>query len=338
MTLTSRDCGSEDVRVLAVIVSELKLGDIERHVLAVDLVERPDDTALEYRPEALNRIRMNRADNVFMCGVIDDFMLRENLVEVFVSNPVVGNQKADFVRDRLAHETGESRSADVLDHTGDNATLATDRTGDDGLARSSAASAVTTAPVMPVLCFAADESFINFDNASEFFKVPVGERSADTVAHVPSSFVGTKTHEPIDLQRAHSLFAGQHQVNDAKPVFERFIRVLENCARNVRETVAGLRGAFVALPMPRVALQLSGVLSATAGAFNALRPSLADQIGAASLFVREMLVELGGGKLVNRLAGSHWSNPPIVGRNVPWANAWILLRQRDRRAERHAAA
>jgi hypothetical protein len=49
----------------------------------------------------------------------------------------------------------------------------------------------------------------------------------------------------------------------------------------VRETVAGLRGAFVALPVPGVALQFGDVLSATAGAFNALRPSLADQIGAA---------------------------------------------------------
>jgi hypothetical protein len=190
----------------------------------------------------------------------------------------------------------------------------------DRLARSRAACAVPTAPVVSVPRFAADKSFVHLDNASEFFKVPVSERRSDTVAHVPSGFVRTEAHEAMNLKRAHSLFAGQHQVNNAEPIFERLIRVLENCARNVRETIAGLRRAFVALPVPRIALQFCDTLSATARASNALRPSLADQIGAASLFVREMSVELGGGKLVNRLAGSHWSSPPVVGRNVPWPN------------------
>ena len=38
---------AENVSVLAVIIAELELGDIERHVLAADLVERTDDAALE---------------------------------------------------------------------------------------------------------------------------------------------------------------------------------------------------------------------------------------------------------------------------------------------------
>jgi hypothetical protein len=59
MTLAATNCRSKNIGVLAVIVSELKLSDIERHVLAADLVERPDDTALEYRPEALNRVRVD---------------------------------------------------------------------------------------------------------------------------------------------------------------------------------------------------------------------------------------------------------------------------------------
>jgi hypothetical protein len=85
--LASRDRRSEDVRILSVVVAELKFGNIERHVLAADLVECADNAALEDRPKAFNRVRVNRTDNVFVCGVIDDFMLRENLVKVFVIRP-----------------------------------------------------------------------------------------------------------------------------------------------------------------------------------------------------------------------------------------------------------
>jgi hypothetical protein len=48
----SRDGGSENVRVLPIIVAELELGNIERHVFAAYFVERADNTALEDRPEA----------------------------------------------------------------------------------------------------------------------------------------------------------------------------------------------------------------------------------------------------------------------------------------------
>src|SRR6266487_4174617 len=97
---------SEDVRVLTVIVAELELSNIERHVLAADLVKRAEHAALEDRPEALNRIRVNRADNIFVRGVIDDFMLREDFVEVFVTDPMIGHEQTDLVRDGLANEFG----------------------------------------------------------------------------------------------------------------------------------------------------------------------------------------------------------------------------------------
>jgi hypothetical protein len=52
VALASADRRSEDVRVFAVIIAELKLGNIERHVFLADLVEAPDDPALEDRPPA----------------------------------------------------------------------------------------------------------------------------------------------------------------------------------------------------------------------------------------------------------------------------------------------
>jgi hypothetical protein len=47
---------AQNVIIEAVIIAELKFSNIERHILAADLVERADDTALEDAPKALNRL------------------------------------------------------------------------------------------------------------------------------------------------------------------------------------------------------------------------------------------------------------------------------------------
>ncbi len=62
---------AEDVGVAAVVISELKLRDVQRHIFGADLVERADNAALEDRPETLNRVGVDRADHVLAFGVID---------------------------------------------------------------------------------------------------------------------------------------------------------------------------------------------------------------------------------------------------------------------------
>ena len=65
------DRHAEDVIVLAVVVPELELRDVQRQILGADLVERADDPALEDRPEAFNRVRVDRTDNILAGRVID---------------------------------------------------------------------------------------------------------------------------------------------------------------------------------------------------------------------------------------------------------------------------
>src|ERR1700682_3697120 len=48
----SADRLAEDVLILAIIVTELKFGDVERQIFGADLVESADNAALEDRPEA----------------------------------------------------------------------------------------------------------------------------------------------------------------------------------------------------------------------------------------------------------------------------------------------
>jgi len=65
---------AEDVRVLSVVVAELKLRDVQRQVLGADLVEGADHAALEDRPEALDGVGVDRADDIFALAVVDDRM------------------------------------------------------------------------------------------------------------------------------------------------------------------------------------------------------------------------------------------------------------------------
>jgi len=71
MTLASINCRSENVCVLPVIIAELELDNIERHIFPAHFVERADDAALENRPEAFNGLSMNRADDVLASRVVN---------------------------------------------------------------------------------------------------------------------------------------------------------------------------------------------------------------------------------------------------------------------------
>ena len=58
----------ENIRVVSVIIPELKLRDIQGHIFGANLVETADNAALEDRPEALNRVGMDGTDDVLPCG------------------------------------------------------------------------------------------------------------------------------------------------------------------------------------------------------------------------------------------------------------------------------
>lgn len=46
----------ENIGIAPIVVPKLKFRDVHRHIFATDLMERADDTALEDRPKALNRL------------------------------------------------------------------------------------------------------------------------------------------------------------------------------------------------------------------------------------------------------------------------------------------
>jgi hypothetical protein len=65
-SLASLDGLTEDIGVLPVVIPELKLGDVQMQILFADLVESPDDPALQDRPEAFNGLSVDCAVNVLV--------------------------------------------------------------------------------------------------------------------------------------------------------------------------------------------------------------------------------------------------------------------------------
>ena len=57
--LASTNRRPERVGIEAVIVAELKLGNVKRHIFAAHLVEHADNTAFEDQSESLNRVGVN---------------------------------------------------------------------------------------------------------------------------------------------------------------------------------------------------------------------------------------------------------------------------------------
>jgi hypothetical protein len=153
-----------------------------------------------------------------------------------------------------------------------------------------------------VRTIAAHERLIDFNDAAKFVKILVSERGADPVAHIPSGRIRAETHIAMDLTRANSFFARQHQVNDAEPLAKVNLRVFEYRSGNVGEAISTAFAAIRAFPMPFAGLKRIDFGALTTRAADALRPTAGDQIGVAGILIREGRLELSDRHLLD-LAG-----------------------------------
>jgi hypothetical protein len=78
IALASADRGSENI----VIVFQLKFRDVERHIFAADAVKCADNAAFENRPEAFNRVGVNRGDDKTVLG------MPKHLVRIVSQSPI----------------------------------------------------------------------------------------------------------------------------------------------------------------------------------------------------------------------------------------------------------
>jgi hypothetical protein len=310
--LTPANCRSEDVGVVPIVISELKFRDVQREIFAAYLVITAHNAALNQRPEALNRVGVDRADNVLAKLVIDNAVTVSVAGEIAVAGIGVGAEQADFVGNGFSYEILDRCHVGAENHAGNDVTLASDRADNRRLKRIVTATARAASLVqMTVFIFPADVGFVYFDDAAELLDV-LDQRGADFVTHQPRGFVGTEAHVAHDLQCAHAFLAGQHQVNDFEPVAERLVGVLEDSPGDMGEPIT-VRGTLFALPMPLARFEVIDFGIAAARAMHAIWPSTGDQIGFAGFLVREGFVKLSGGHLRNGLRASGHGFPLSVG-------------------------
>jgi hypothetical protein len=273
-----------------VVVAELKLRDVQRHIFGRHFVERANHAPLEDAPKTFNRIRMDRADNVLAAMVVN-FLVRQVAKIIAVARPRIRRQQANLIGNRFVDEIEHGLGVDALQYADNHIALPL-----DGADQRCLALGGVVPPLVPMAVFvlAADPSVVNLDNAAKLcFRGD--ERGADFVAHQMGGVVTPKAHKPLDLKRAHSLLARQHQMGDAKPITKRLFRVLKNRARQGRETVA-LWCALAALPMEGlVARRIVEVRIATARAMDAFRPAPRYEVAERGFLVtkREAGLELG---------------------------------------------
>lgn len=79
-----------------------ELSNVQRHVLAADLVESADNAALEDAPEALDRVRVDGADDILAGGMMDAAVIEFG--QSVIGTAFVGREQADPVRHHLADE------------------------------------------------------------------------------------------------------------------------------------------------------------------------------------------------------------------------------------------
>lgn len=76
----TRYSGTKYVNVLPVVLTERKLRDVQRHVLGADFVETADDAPLDDRPETLDCLIVNRADDILLLGMINSCLVGSHRV------------------------------------------------------------------------------------------------------------------------------------------------------------------------------------------------------------------------------------------------------------------
>src|SRR5271163_1490250 len=86
---------TENVRVLAVVMTKLEFSEVQRQILLAYVVVVADDSALQEAPEILNVVRMNLTAYIFASAVTDCLMGEAYGVQMGIAAIFVGRYKVN---------------------------------------------------------------------------------------------------------------------------------------------------------------------------------------------------------------------------------------------------
>ena len=292
---------AEYIGFLPVVKSELKLRQIERQIFFADMMVRAEDSAFQERPERFHIVRVNHAAHVLALAMVHGFM-RKPLPsgEILIAGMFIGRDQRDFFFVHyLVDEPMESRHIGVLDHLADYVSLARDRADHGNFSAGSAN--VLFLVVMAVFIEAAHVSFVHFDNTHELAEVRVFHSGSEPHAHIPRGLVRAGAKHPMDLERANSLLARDHQVQNLEPHEQRLFGFLKDRSGSQRETIgrAWLRSALHTLPMPGTRLARVHLGIVASWAVHATGKAANEQIRSTGSLIGEQPLEIADRHLPN---------------------------------------
>jgi len=143
---------SEDVSILAVVVTELKFCKVQRQILFTNVMIRADDPALEQAPEVLKVVSVYFAAHVLARAMVDRLVVVAKCFEIAIAAMLVCGYQINLVADRFTDEAIQGNRVGILDDLTDHVALARNRSDDTDFAGADAASHVRFLVPMAVSC------------------------------------------------------------------------------------------------------------------------------------------------------------------------------------------
>jgi hypothetical protein len=270
---------AKDVRVIAVVVAELKFSKVQWQVFLANVVKRSHHSALQERPKRIDILSVNFATYVLANRVFDGVVFIAKLIQIIVALPFIGRDQIDLIADDLTDEAIECPRVGMFGHLADDIALTANRSDNRSLITTEPALAAFLIPVL-VLVLSTEITFINFDNPHELLKIRIEHAGAQSMAHIPSRAIVATSDLALNLECAHTLFAIENLPENFKPSLKRVVGVLEDGSRDYREPIgvtlpAILIGAF---PFPRLRDLVDAIrIAATRASNYAVRPATLHQ-------------------------------------------------------------
>lgn len=285
------DCG-EDVRILAVVMAERELRQVQRQIGLADVVIGAHHATLQQAPEAIQVGCVNVAAHIFTLRVVHA-LVREFALQSRIARMIIGCDQGHASIHRFVHEVAQRHPIRIFNDLADDITLASNRADHADLAASHARE-VGFLAAMAVLILATDIRFINLYFAHELGKAAVLHSGSDPVAHIPGGFIRSAADLPLNLQGADALLALGHEVDHLEPHAQVVVSVFKHGLGDDGEAIPVPSAAFLALadPVKGLGLQLVDFVIAATRAFHAIRPAAFLQELLAGFFGREPLHQL----------------------------------------------
>lgn len=244
-----------DPKLGAVVLAEIKFGQIAIKVLLIDVLVNADQATFENREEAFEGVHMHVAARPLEFRVIDAFVLGDGRKLVVLC--LIGNEAS--VRVNVATDMAHD-AAMIEDHGTDHATTL-DKAQDVSVRPLALGSTLGLARI-------GERGFICFDGltgAAQGTNIAAGSHGeADAMAKVPSGF-HSAAQGPLKLTARNAFLARAKQMDRLQPETKRKMAILENGADLDGEGLA----AAVALAEAR-----TGGLAIQAANLVANRPAM----------------------------------------------------------------